>query len=57
MEQAAGRNYEALTLGQRAGQLRLPAALNPYPFGTRDHEEWERARFNTLGAALARRAA
>ena len=51
------RRYEALTEGQRAGQLLLPASLNPYPFDTPEHAEWERARVSTIGKALFRAAA
>ena len=44
---------QAFSDGQRAGHLHLSPSLNPYPDNSELAREWERARMNTLGAALA----
>lgn len=56
MNDATKREQEALIEGQQAGRLLLPAALNPFPFGTTEHSEWERGRLTAI-AQYARRVA
>ena len=43
---------EAFSDGCRAGNRGSSPSLNPYDHGTREHAEWERGRFQTLGARL-----
>lgn len=55
---ASGMSPEQLSLqdafmeGQRAGQLGLSSALNPWQHGSAQHAQWERARMGVIGAAL-----
>lgn len=50
-------SFEATTEGQRAGRLRLPASLNPYPANDPRHAEWLRMWRQALASNLLRMAA
>lgn len=56
MISAVAKNSTALTEGQQAGSLQLPASLNPYDqvVDVEEHADWERGRLAAIAARLER---
>jgi hypothetical protein len=48
---------EAFSEGLRAGRLRLPAGLSPYPIGSDLHKQWFRGWFSEVGPVITTRRA
>jgi hypothetical protein len=48
---------QAQSEGQRAGEMSLPPALNPYQDDQPEHDVWEKARLAIIGYRLNFRAA